>query len=225
DKSMVGGAWNRGRMRYGDTINVEPPDGARALHPNQFLASSVLTSAWKQVGKNKTMRSGVDGTRGRELAILSASASLISMRQDRFIEDRTESIQGPPVWSIFYDATPIRLKFGNIQDMVAPIARYPVQDKESKEWRLVTYSEYRRLMPRRPEPRFGVLEVFVQGLTCHYLTTDGVLEGFRSYCMPKALESNNCSVLLKATESSTPTFSRDKLRPLAAVHKYSLVAE
>eukprot|EP00959_Pyramimonas_sp_CCMP1952_P018819 397760-Pyramimonas_sp.AAC.1 len=80
-------------------------------------------------------------------------------------------------------------------------------------------------MPRRPEPRFGVLEVFVQGLTCHYLTTDGVLEGFRSYCMPEALESNSCSVLLKATESSTPTFSRDKLRSLAAVHRYSLVAE
>jgi hypothetical protein len=224
ERADIAGAWNRERLRFGDkVIESGQASSSRAPHPNLYDPRLILTNAWKQIGKNRTLRSGVDGLH-RELGTLSTVSSLLGQRQDRFIQEQIDGITGCPVWSLFYDTTPVRLAFGRVQEAAMPFAKYSVQDK-SGECKLVGYDEYRALYPKRPKPRFGVLEVFAQGTTCHYMNAAAEMEGFRAFCMPRALASNNASILLRASETSLPSFSRGGLADLASRHKYSVVAE
>eukprot|EP00959_Pyramimonas_sp_CCMP1952_P140692 2944276-Pyramimonas_sp.AAC.1 len=51
------------------------------------------------------------------------------------------------------------------------------------------------------------------------------IDGFRAFSMPRALQSNGSSVLLRATESAVPELSRDGIAEVAKRVPYSLVVE
>ena len=76
---------------------------------------------------------------------------------------------------------------------VMPHARYSVQDS-SGDFKLVGYDEYRKLNPRKPIPRYGVLDVVAQGTTCHYMNADAELEGFRSDLFAEAVPAHGIVV-------------------------------
>ncbi len=224
ERSTIAGAWNRERLRFGDKVaDADQASSSRKPHANLYDPRLVLKNAWRQIGMSKTVRCGIDGV-SRELGVLSVVSSLLEQRQAAFLSGQLAGISGCPVWSLFYDTTPVRLGFGRAQDSAVPNARYSVKDNTGA-YKLVPYREYMRLNPRRPVPRYGVLEVFAQGTTCHFLNAACELEGFRVFCMPRALSSNNASVLLRATETALPAFSRAGLAEMASKHKFSCVAE
>ena len=70
-------AWDEERLRFGD--HVGPAE--HAVHCNQWSYPQVLRNTWLQLGKNKCIRSGVDGHH-RALDIMATVAAAASEDQD-----------------------------------------------------------------------------------------------------------------------------------------------
>jgi hypothetical protein len=210
--SSLEAAWNNERLRVGD--HVGPSEGPE-LHPNQYSPTGVLHQAWVQLGKNKTLRDGVDGQH-RSLEILSTVAAAASLEQADFVEAQLAAIRADgavPVVAKFYDCTPLRVGFGRLQPVLMPCARYPLKLADDS-WRSVSLEEYLKARPDRHKStlRYGVVELLAQGLTCHHLSSDSLYSGFRVLCKPLILQAASASCIYSATESEVKASGNDKFR-------------
>ena len=80
-------AWNEERLRRGDRVGVATPreDGAQAnAQANAYHPTGVLRECWKMIGKNRTLRGGVDGHH-RALAITATVGSCLNLEQEDFM--------------------------------------------------------------------------------------------------------------------------------------------
>ena len=48
--------------------------------------------------------------------------------------------------NICYDATPVRMRFGALQDLLLPHARYLYKDPTTKRWRTLTFEDFRKAL-------------------------------------------------------------------------------
>lgn len=198
--SALTAAWNSERLREGDKVGP----GEQTLHPNQWDPCVVLSQAWKQLGKTKTLRGGLEGQH-RGLDIMAAVAAAASEAQREYIEEHVQRVMdfgACPVIHKFYDCTPARLKFGRLQSQLMPHARYPVEI--DGRWTAVPLEQYLAHRPHAGVLRYGVLEVLAQGHTMHYMDERGELHAFRAVCKPVVLQAGNASCLFSATEKETP---------------------
>ena len=58
---MHGSSRNSERLRAGDTVG-DQDEAARATHPNAYMTHGIVQAAWRQLGGNKGIRVGLDGT-------------------------------------------------------------------------------------------------------------------------------------------------------------------
>ena len=69
-------AWNSKVVRVGDTIGDVPE--LQGAHPNCYLPQGVLTLAFRQVGKNRVMRRGIEGCTKQLPALISVAQAAFS---------------------------------------------------------------------------------------------------------------------------------------------------
>ena len=175
--SELESAWNAERMRAGDCVGDLPADCARAPHPNQWPAASVLRAGFKQLGDNKTLRSGLDGV-SRELGILTAVSSAFWLEQESYLSAEMERVyeeRVSPSVCKFYDASPRRMAFGRLQCQLMPHARYPIF--ENDKWKSVPPQEYLAKCPSRALLNYGTLDVLACAQEMRYLAPDGTYHG------------------------------------------------
>jgi hypothetical protein len=226
DQSAINSAWNEQRLRFGDKVGHAIGNSA-GCHPNTWDIATVSRNAWKQIGKSRLIRSGIDGMH-RALSVLATVASVLQYAQTSFVSNETQDLIDSgscPVINRFYDATPIRVAFGQLQQQVYPHARYSLQVDDTK-WIPVSYAEYQKNHPERPLPRFGTLELLGQGATCFYADAKLELHGFRIISPPVFLQRGNASTLHRACEDAIPQLSFESgLHRIAAHAKYGIVSE
>ena len=178
------------------------------MHPNTWSARSIVVAAWRQVGKNKVLRVGLDGHH-RALDVLTTVSATAFQGQQCWAKAKVQAMlasEACPVINKFYDCTPLRVGFGRLQPVLMPHARYPL--KLDNKWRSVSLEEYLKHRPGRSVLRYGTVELLGQGMTCHYLHPETEeLFGIRVMGRPHILQSANASCLFTATESEVPEFS------------------
>eukprot|EP00959_Pyramimonas_sp_CCMP1952_P114994 2404067-Pyramimonas_sp.AAC.1 len=179
-------AWNEERLRSGTMVG----HGDHALHCNQYSPHQVLINSWLQIGKNKCLREGIDGHhRGLDMVAAVSAAAIEDQTEWLSAElSRMQCLRASPVISKFYDCTPHRFRFGRLQAVLHPHARYPllVDDR----WTTVTLDDYLAAKPDAGPMRFGILELLAQGITCSYTSpvTDQ-MHAVRVLCRPRILQS------------------------------------
>ena len=135
--------------------------------PTCFWPAAVVQNAFRSVGvKGGCHREGLDGCHDQlQLSAGVASAACLAQAETcskTFQDIMRDDSKGAMVVTLAFDTTPWRLRFGALQEILYPHARYAVQ-KDGK-WTLVPLSTYQKL---RPGVRLstGVLEAFVQRAT------------------------------------------------------------
>lgn len=182
--------WNAERLRIGD--HVGQSQGSDLKHPNSWSIRGVLRAAWQQVGRAGFTRHGTEGSH-KSLQIVSTVAGVVRHRQQEFLRQEMDKIgRAAPVFTRMYDCTPTRFHFGQLQPMLAPMARYLVKD--GLHWKPVPCEEFMRREGCRSAStlRSGVLDVMAHGVSCAYVDRSGplpVVAGFRDLCHPLILEN------------------------------------
>jgi len=113
-------------------------------HGNMYSMDSVLRDAWRAIGHGHVDRGGVDGHH-RQLAIASCVAGVACELGDQFTKQEVDAViasRSVPLAYKRYDATPNRLRFGALQQLLLQHARYPVWDPELLRWKILHYDEY-----------------------------------------------------------------------------------
>ena len=218
-------AWNAERLRFGDKVGE--PDACDPLHPNAWDPSLVLTSAWKQIGKDKSVRDGIDGER-RSLDISACVAGAVAVEQREYIQAelaKLREMEGCPVFVRFYDCTPIRMRFGRLQEDLAPLARYVIRNGD--KWSTVTFREFLRRYPNSKVLRAGVLELMAHGISCTYVRPSNQPEmaSFRSMSKPMILEKGDSSCLYSACEDAEPQMSVSAFQELSRRVPFAILNE
>ena len=98
----------------------------------------------RNLGQN-SVRSGIDGgTWGmRALSVVARGAYLaISDALDSHVAALSADDNGAFYMNLGYDATPMRMRFGCLQDLLIPHAKYPYKDPVTKRWRLLAFGDF-----------------------------------------------------------------------------------
>lgn len=220
--------WNSSRLREGDKVGT----GGCRQHPNRWDINVVIKHAFKLIGKPRCERSGIDGQH-RALAIVSTVASVLAQWQDTFVQQRlTDALQlgsksgGGSVcfYQHFYDATPVRLGFGRMRDVLHPHARYIVLDKSGTKWELVSHESFIQRTGIKVA-RFGVCEVLGQIITFHVALPDDTIDGLQVLCHPQILQRSNGSCIYSATQECCKSFSHDEVVKMCSKVSLFFVSE
>ena len=218
-------AWDAKRLHAGTQLA-----GHNASHPTQYTFSGVLLSAWNQLGAMRTMRTGLDHLH-RELEVLTVVSSAAQRAQQTWLTDALKAIMADPdpvfVFTRWYDATPMRVRFGQMQAELSPHARYPYWNKDLGRWVSLTLEQYRAMPDVRREivMRYGVVEVLAQGLTLHQADQHGIVKASRVLCPPSILQRSNTSCIFSATEGAAPALAIPQLMELRHSTRFMLLNE
>ena len=163
----VAKAWNKKQLRYGDCLLtagevLAPRKSLKGPRGNQWRAEGLQWHAYGTLGSGSGARGEAEVALGKthrsaELAAVVAQASLkcqATELQKQCLSFHKKDSFIAMVVNRNYDATPIRVKFGGLQDKIAPFARYFAQDANQR-WKSVPLDDYMAAR-RGPKPRFGV---------------------------------------------------------------------
>ena len=222
ERAPVFSAWDQERLRAGNQMGAH-----HAYHKtgSQWTFHGVLRSAWLQLGGIKTLRHGGIDSLHNELDTVCAVAAAGGRAQTEFVQTSlakmTAARDSTLVVQRFYDATPARVRFGQLQEFMEPIARYPLFDEETKRWTAVKLDQWRAASGRNHRMRWGTVEVLGQGLTVQQLTPgpSSVLEGFSIIGKPQVLQAANSSCIYAATESLCPELASKPATGLEALSR------
>ena len=135
-----------------------------------------------------------------------------------------------------FDATPTKIRFGTLQPLLAPVARYwwrdavPVDPNKSvkpskakaaasslPEWSVIDHEEWLRRNPGR-QPKSGTVELLGQTLRCSWMQTSSqgveVKTSESPVIAPMFLSRANASTICSALEKSFPGLTLAKLQDL-----------
>ena len=215
DKSTVAieSAWNAGRVRVGDHVGAHPDaDGERKPHPNQWPMQGVMTSAWRQVGSVKTLRTGVDAM-SRELAVLSTVASAALDAHKDYVDNKLASFRRRRLSlaiNLFYDASPRLVHFGRLQSALMPHARYPFY--KDGRWHCLKLEDFLKVRPNHAVLTKGVLDVMASGASVWAIEEDGHQDAFKYLAAPIFISDSGASTILSCLDSQMPQFSSDGIK-------------
>eukprot|EP00973_Karenia_brevis_P082726 11467236-Karenia_brevis.AAC.1 len=88
--------------------------------------------------------------------MVTTTAAIANQCQEALLEREVRCVESSgcvPVILKWYDTTPMTVRFGRLQQQIAPHARYPVLAHNT--WKAVSYDEYVRIEHGRRPPRFG----------------------------------------------------------------------
>ena len=176
----------------------------KRLHSNSWTLSGTISIAFSCIGgrSSRTLQPGAHvgvGCAGASAELLAACAitSVAQHAQAASISDWVDSIRSGQVQGLYigsyYDATPMLLGFGALQEQVMPHARFLQLDAETGRWRAVTFDKYRSLS-KRSAPRFGVCEILAQSMVVAYRI--GHIWHYRHiHVPPRIIQNQNASCI------------------------------
>ena len=161
--------------------------------------------------------------------MLCTSSSVLHKLQDQFAASEMESIVEKdviPVIAKHYDTTPSKVRFGRLQSLLLPLARYAVL-KDDGQWSLVSHEEYvkTKIKGRQFSIKQGVLDIITVSASLIYMDTDSTLHGFRYFSRPAVIAAGNASCIFRATEQLARPFDLDCIRRLCANVRFMFYTE
>jgi len=225
---VVREAWNARVVRRGDMVG-NSLDGSAGNHANEYIPSAVLRMAWRSLGKDVNERDGVEGSH-HGLAIVSASSHALLRCQDVCLEDEMHSLTSTPSAIVptirrLYDATPSRVRFGRLQPLLQPIARYPVLGDDGR-WKCVPLNEFVHTHGGSACVRFGIVDLLACGALLTYACPESMeLKGFKVLAQPRIVARGNASCTYSAVEDSVKPLDSAGVRRLSTSCPFSFVVE
>lgn len=227
----LGGVWNECHgLRIGDCAEVEAIDGTgKILHPNTWTHVGLLKIGWGALGNHVVPSRGancIGETHRQADGLLCLARAIQKCSGDRW----SGWLSGIPANQAVhverhYDPTQLFLRFGRLQQVLQPSARYLVpDDARPGRFRSVPWDEYRAMYPRST-PAKGLVEFMAQ--TIDVYTSDARHhDDARSLLLaPSILSHGNASVTYEAIEHGTPEFALDTLLALASTRKLVTLSE
>ena len=158
----------------------------------------------------------------------STLATVIEESQDAFYDVECEKLvacKASPLYKKWYDCTPSKIRFGQMQEIVMPWARYPVWNEQTQRWNMVRYAEYLRTHGNR-KPGFGVLDILTTGGSITYMNPQSMeLSGMKFFCKPLTLQRGNSSCILDGTERALPALSSKSIADMCAKVEFAFYLE
>ena len=189
-----------------------------------------LHASWCEVGrKGGAARSGDITKTRRQLDQLCGLASTLRELQSGRVDEHLKKPWRSMTILRNHDATPRLVRFGILQDLIQPTARYLY--KEEGRWRSLSYEDYLQTPGAHTSPKVGVVEVFAQRAeitttTAPNVETEGCfMETKRIYAPPNILKTSNASATHTATERLHARISEAGIRELASQIKLIVVME
>ena len=146
---------------------------------------------------------------------------------------------GPFVVMRSYDLTPMRVQFGNLQDRLAPSARFLVPcspvvagqgpaSPRPKRWKAVTLSEYQKFknLPKHYLPQKGVVELMAQHAVIGYQEPGTARYVEQDHDIPpRFCERGNSSTIFRAVETALPMIDSARLIDRARHVRFVIYSE
>ena len=220
-------------LREGDLsqIRSHERDGSLLGGSNRWSTPRYLKVAWQQLRCNGTAgKVDVQGT-NRGLEALATLASTWSALQKGKVADFISGFQEDDVIFVrwHHDATPSLLQFGQMEEVLAPHARYIIaepQDNGEVKWRAVPLHVFRQYCPTGTL-RSGVLEVL--GQQVFIATTRPSLEGVEAHrtviVPPMILQAGNSNCVSNAGGQATCLLDLETLPEVCSRVKYVFLSE
>jgi hypothetical protein len=194
------------------------------LHANQYTVPGVIRFAFGGVGQSVKHRMGLDGTTHMcGIMSVTASCGTILLNDRLSVEISKPRVRGF-VLGRHHDATPIRLTFGALQELLLPYARFASKQSDGS-WKMIPWSELRRSTNRAP--KHGTVELFA--MTLHAAWDDAA--GHHHYhdipTAPKIITVGNASTVYTAVvkNKSLPALSEASLAQVANENRFILIHE
>ena len=226
-------AWNKTKLRHGDMVRSRKSLGKVRKHKNTWTVSGLLRISFSNIGKSSAiLRTSMEGTSHVMQAIATVAGIAFRAQERALSKAMSPKDNACQVVIRGHDSTTVRVVFGDLQDKLMPHARYllPDHDHPTRQWRVVSYEEYREARPHR-KPVSGLVELFAQE-TCiswvptHTLHNEVPLIETRNYLhAPCVLERSNASTIFRALELTLPHFDLDSLRHIARVRPFIFLSE
>lgn len=126
------------------------------------------------------------------LCALTVTASLLSRAQSASLDQFARDLQARKVKAlvlgVYYDATPMLVAFGALQEHIMPHARFLRINEGTGKWEAVSLERYVG-MSGRAAPRFGVSEIFAQSNQLSYRTDEGHWHHRLCHVPPRVVQS------------------------------------
>ncbi len=209
-------AWNSVVLREGDQVQIDG-DEAPLRHQdsgpqsNKYTTAGVARMAWKAIGgRDCRNQSGLDlQSSHRSLEALTTVAALTHSAQKLELEGLRGPLAAAQAFFIqrSFDATPQLVRFGALQDVLEPFARYLVKHElpgGRHRWETVPFAEFREKHAGMATTS-GIVEVFGQRAEIFWTVDGGTTAERREFRTPPlVLQSGNSSCTLGALEGSHP---------------------
>ena len=213
--------YNKGKLRRCDMLNPGLVGGSRTRRPQwahrlHWTAAGVITLAFCAIGMASLVaRRFMQGTRRvvDACAIVALALEWHYLSLMRNLRSSASSGARKPPWLLFIrtlDCTPIRVKFGLLQGVLAKIARYWHKEKGAKQSVLLRAAELSKVT--RAMPAYGIVELMAQQIKFVYPESD---RAPRIPCKPLYLASSNASCQLRAFNTAYDGFSLTSLFSMA----------
>lgn len=218
-QASVASAWNHRRLRCGDRLRAGalPLRRQRAWrHPNAWTPEGCVSAAFQALGQVSQRATGARETR-RDIDAVGTVALAFRTRQQDNIDIFRLRVKAPnnverPEWLVVeraFDCTPLRVRFGQLQQLLAPQARYWARDPEGA-WKLLSFADYSKRAPSGTAIKSGTLEL---------LAETGRVTWARSGAEQPAVETLLfCPSFLRAADASTLLAALERLGRAWAAH-------
>jgi len=210
--------WNSKKLKIGERIDPELETKRKAkrswAHPSAWSAEGTVSLAFESIGGG-----GLGVRQQRRTRRQLDAMAIVSVAASDFDEDAIKgkfsmlhSAPDQTLWVLSskdHDCTPFTLKFGRLQEIYAPVARYwrRVGDAavplHERPWRLLSADELVAGTACKGLPSRGVLELMMQ--TCRFawpeqLGDNVIVHQVHTCCPPVYLQSNKASTLFRGSE-------------------------
>ena len=135
------------------------------MHANQWSVEGLLSTGFKTVGKAAAFRGGVgETTHGLDAMMgtvwLTHTAQISSFSKQ--LNSATDEVAPGITINRYHDASPVLVRFGNLQAELYASARYLIRVDE--KWKAAPYGDMRLASSGagKSKPSSGVVEVFAQ---------------------------------------------------------------
>ena len=229
DRSSLANVWNFLMLREGDACAEDSTKTRRRTNyrHNRWGTSGFLRLAWGDLGANRRSRSckhgpvAIDGSHrsGDALSVLSKFFFSAETQELESLETKELKGAGSLVLRRHHDATPMLLRFGALQDVLEPHARYLVRKTDARgleQWTCVRFDEYKKQYPRAATNK-GVVEVLGQSVELEWTTLarlGGQLLQNRRRLMapPMLLQAGNANCIYEAFGKCNAMFTIEGLK-------------
>ena len=231
----LAGAYNRSKLRRGDRADVGRVIGKTKTnqqqwrHRQSWTAVGTIRLALRQIGARTTQAARITHREIDAIAAVSLSAEdhLDQAAKTLYEGIRCRAMATP--WLLqcrHMDATPVKVRFGSLADMLSPFSRYWIHDKSKPRGQQWTCTAAEELIARGVHlPKVGIMELLGQACSLIWL---GEAQGRTNVacwvancrsiaCRPRFLQHGGASCLLEAFEQLVPSLSVKHMLSLCTV--------